>query len=81
MADSFDFSMFPKLIKEIKFIWESKLEALWKNNRLPSIRCKLFNSPKKVESKFYLSFLDSNVTLLCLKFIWSYISIVDDIHL
>ena len=35
MADSFDFSMFPKLIKEIKFIWESKLEALWKNNRLP----------------------------------------------
>ena len=30
MEDWSDFSVFPKLVKDLKFIWESKLEALWK---------------------------------------------------
>ena len=30
MADWSDFSIFPKFVKDLKFIWESKLEALWK---------------------------------------------------
>ena len=30
MADWSDFSVFPKLVKDLKFIWESKLKALWK---------------------------------------------------
>ena len=28
MADWYDISVFPKLIKDLKFIWESKLDAL-----------------------------------------------------
>ena len=35
MADWSDFWEFPRLVKDLKFIWESKLEALWK---LPVIR-------------------------------------------
>ena len=30
MADLSDFSVFPKFVKDLKFIWESKLDALWK---------------------------------------------------
>ena len=30
MADLPDFSVFPKFVKDLKFIWESKLDALWK---------------------------------------------------
>ena len=30
MADLSDFSIFPKLVKDLKFIWVSKPEALWK---------------------------------------------------
>ena len=29
-AESPDFSIFPKLADNLKFVWESKLEALWK---------------------------------------------------
>ena len=65
MADWSDFSVFPKLVKDLKFIWESNLEASWKL----SITIHVFVNFLVLLLKLIVSLqslLDSNVTLLCL---------------
>ena len=51
MAEWSNFSLFSKLVKDLKFIWESKHEDLNTTDYTYS-HCKLFNSPNKDDSKF-----------------------------
>ena len=75
MADLSDFSVYPKLAKDLKFTQVSKHAALWKLSVTRQVVTN-FLIPLIKLIQACLSLLDLNVTLLV-----EFISIVDDIHL